>query len=186
MEKMDKSRFVRFITLGCKVNQYETQAMRESLESQGLSDWTHSGRTQETAGMGSDAVNFVVINTCTVTENADRENRYWIRRARRDHPQAKIIVTGCMVEHNRREIESLPEVDLVLSNHEKSDISKYIGNGCATPQSQEETVPARGPRAYTPLSISRTQGRSRAFMKVQDGCDHACSFCKTVLVRGRS
>ncbi|MCB9800124.1 MAG: tRNA (N(6)-L-threonylcarbamoyladenosine(37)-C(2))-methylthiotransferase MtaB [Candidatus Omnitrophica bacterium] len=184
---MDSNHFVRFITLGCKVNQYETQAMRESMESQGIADWTHSGRTQETTGVDQDSVHFVVINTCTVTENADRENRYWIRRARRDHPRAKIIVTGCMVEHNRREIENLSEVDLVLSNHEKVDIAKHIGSGCATPQMQEEPLSDKARRrAYTPLSISHAQGRSRAFMKIQDGCDHACSFCKTVLVRGRS
>ena len=150
---------VRFITLGCRVNQYETQAMREALERGGAV----AGRT---------AVDFVVINTCTVTEEADRTNRYWIRRARREHPAAKIVVTGCGVERDRAQIEALPEVDLVLTHREKAGIASRLLPGCAAPA--------------PPLSISRSEGHTRAFVKIQDGCNHACSFCKVVLVRGRS
>ncbi len=167
---------VRFITLGCKVNQYETQGMRELLEGRGIASVEKDSR---------EAVNFVVINTCTVTADADKENRYWIRRARREYPDAKIVVTGCMVERNRGEIESLPEVDLVLSNHQKADIAGHLIEGCGTPAVQED--PAVNPRhLFTPLSISRTDGGGRAFVKIQDGCNHACSFCKVVMVRGRS
>ena len=100
----------RLVTLGCKVNQYESQAMRESLLGKGLTE------------TGEDAAEVVVLNTCTVTEGADRENRYWIRRLRRENPTAKIVVTGCWVERNRKEAESLSEVDSVLSNQEKPDL----------------------------------------------------------------
>ena len=183
---------VKFVTLGCKVNQYETQAMREAVARAGARETSDDGR----AAAIDDGCDFVIINTCTVTEKADRESRYSIRRARRDHPSAKIVVTGCYAERNRQEIEALPEVDLVLSNHEKADIAERLFAGCATPQLQDVVFTPQGCKdggrgrdwkhRYAPLSISRTEGNGRAFLKIQDGCNHACSFCKVVLVRGRS
>ena len=174
---MNSQAKVRFITLGCKVNQYETQGMREVLERARVESLTAEGKPAE--------VDFVVINTCTVTEGADRENRYWIRRARREHPRARIVVTGCGVVRNRKQIEMLPEVDLVLSNPEKAEIANRLLGGCADPILQDKEAGQRR-HAYLPLSISRSEGLGRAFVKVQDGCNHACSFCKVVLVRGRS
>ncbi len=168
---------VRFITLGCKVNHYETQAMREALQGAGI-------RAMD-APENSD-VDFVVINTCTVTHEADRNNRYWMRRARREHPKAKIIVTGCYVERNRAEIEALPEVDLVIGNQQKDEIAAILTEGCGTPEMQSEAVLRQKRHQYTALSISTAEGQTRAYIKIQDGCDHACSFCKVVLVRGRS
>ncbi len=172
---------VKFITLGCKVNQYETQGMREVLKKSGVES-VHSSSPE--------AVDYVVVNTCTVTADADKENRYWIRRVRREHPNARIIVTGCGVERNFRDYETLPEVDLVLRNHEKPEIASRLLTGCASPAVQDESLPQAGPvnpkHVFTPLSISETEGSGRAFVKIQDGCNHACSFCKVVLVRGRS
>ncbi len=165
----------RFITLGCKVNQYETQAMKESLLREGLEE----SRDKQ--------AEVIVLNTCTVTGDADRENRYWLRRLRRENPEAKIVITGCWVEKNRKEIASLPEVDLILSNQEKPDLAKRLFEGCATPQVQNTSaVPFRSKAEFAPLQISTFQGNGRAFIKIQDGCNHACSFCKVVLVRGRS
>ncbi len=159
---------VRFLTLGCKVNQYETQALRESL--------LEIGFREEAEG----ASDVVVINTCTVTHQADRENRYWIRRLRRENPEAKIVVTGCWVERNRKEVEALSEVNLVLPNREKQDLAERLFAGCATSEIER-------PRTeYDSLRISSFPGHGRAFVKIQDGCNHACSFCKVVLVRGRS
>lgn len=166
---------VKFVTLGCKVNQYETQGMREALSEAGL----------QISDANADH-DFVVINTCTVTEQADKENRYWIRRMRRENPAAKIIVTGCYVEKNRAEIEALEEVDLVLANHQKADLKEVVFAGCATPEMQDAETDRMKKRAFTPLKISNFQGRGRAFIKIQDGCNHSCSFCKVVLVRGRS
>jgi threonylcarbamoyladenosine tRNA methylthiotransferase MtaB len=184
------TRHVRFITLGCKVNQYETQAMREALERSGIRDASlspdsHEGRKENQQASYSLA-DYVVINTCTVTKEADRENFYWIRRARRECPRAKIVVTGCFVERNRREIETLPDVDLVLSNHEKSDIASRLSTGCGSPEAQNKISYRQLRHRYAPLSISKHQGKARAFVKIQDGCNHACTFCKVVMVRGRS
>ena len=171
---------VRFITLGCKVNQYETQAMRESLLGAGIAEPERFGGQAL-----STEVDFVVINTCTVTQKADRENLYWIRRARREHPAAKIVVTGCMVEHGRRQLSGLAEVDLVLANEEKADIAGHLSAGCGSPELQDAVRRERR-RTYASLVISKTDGQGRAFVKIQDGCNHACSFCKVVLVRGRA
>ena len=163
---------IKFITLGCKVNQYETEAMREAVLARGLRE-SDEGPSE-----------FVVINTCTVTEGADRENRYWIRRARRENPFAKIVVTGCWVQRNRKEVEALPDVDLVLANEEKPDLAGHIFEGCGTSEVQSRPVHSR--QEYSALQISGFRGHARAFVKIQDGCNHACSFCKVVLVRGRS
>lgn len=134
----------------------------------------------------------VVVNTCTVTEGADRENRYWIRRLRRENPNARIVVTGCWVARNRKEVEDLAGVDVVLSNEEKPDVVEYVFRGCGTAALQRGegaravSLSCHSKNEYPSLSISSFQGHSRAFLKVQDGCNHACSFCKVVLVRGHS
>lgn len=167
---------VKFITLGCKVNQYESQGMIESALERGFQE----------AGEKDQNCDFVVINTCTVTADADKQNRYWIRRMRRENPSAKIVVTGCYVERNRSEIETLPEVDLVLSNHEKSDLADHLSSGCALPGFQDQEIVRKRKLEFSPLKISSFQGNGRAFVKIQDGCNHACSFCKVVMVRGRS
>ena len=164
---------VRFYTLGCKVNQYETQAMRESLERKGYRD---------IEGQKGVPCDLVVVNTCTVTQDADRTNRYWVRRLRREHPEARLAVTGCYAEKNRPELEAMPEVDLVLSNVEKPYLAeKLLGSsaGGEAARLDDTTV-------FMPLSISRSEGKTRAYVKVQDGCNHACSFCKVSIVRGSS
>lgn len=170
---------IKFITLGCKVNQYETQGMREALRKAGASSLAHAD---------AEEADVVIVNTCTVTSDADKENRYWIRRAKRENPNARIIVTGCGVEKNRQDYERLPEVSSILLNHEKAVIAERLFEGCATDRVQESVVtPYVNPRhRYTPLAISETEGFGRAFVKIQDGCNHSCSFCKVVIVRGRS
>ena len=176
---------VKFITLGCKVNQYETQGMREILKKAGA----------ESVSLQEPPADVVIVNTCTVTAEADKENRYWIRRARRENPNAKIIVTGCGVERNRADYESMKEVDTVLRNHEKAEIGCHLftGHGDAETRGHgERNIVTASPRHRVSasdvfsLAISETEGAGRAFVKIQDGCNHACSFCKVVLVRGRS
>ncbi len=158
-----------FTTLGCRVNQYETQAIREQFLSVGV---------QETGSV--DHADFVVVTTCTVTAESDKESRYRIRRFNRLNPSAKIIVTGCCADRNGREFETMPGVVLVAGNSQKPDLAKLFF--------QEASVSGcgAGQADFPALSISRYEGRTRANIKIQDGCNHACSFCKVVLVRGRS
>jgi threonylcarbamoyladenosine tRNA methylthiotransferase MtaB len=167
------SKNVRFYTIGCKVNQYETQAMREALEREGYRD---------IEGQRGEPCDLVVINTCTVTHDSDRTNRYWIRRLRREHPEAQIAVTGCYVEKNRGEIESMPEVDLIFLNDEKPYLSRKLQRS----KNGNVEDPSSNRKAYPPLSISRSEGKTRAYVKIQDGCNHACSYCKVSIVRGPS
>jgi len=164
---------VRFYTLGCKVNQYETQAMREALERKGYRD---------IEGQKGVPCDLVVVNTCTVTQDSDRTNRYWIRRLRREHPQARLAVTGCYVEKNRAELESMPEVDLILLNGEKP----FLAEKLSVPPEAGGEVCVGETSTFPLLSISRSEGKTRAYVKIQDGCDHACSFCKVSVVRGPS
>lgn len=161
---------VKFETLGCRVNQYETQAVREKFLK------AHYKETQD-----SKEADLLVLNTCTVTKESDRESRYLIRKFHRENPNAKIIVTGCYVEKNRKEVESIPGVSLTVLNQEKSEIVRLF-ESCASFLSLESGPISK--RQFSPLSISEFEGRTRAYVKIEDGCNHACSFCKVVLVRG--
>jgi threonylcarbamoyladenosine tRNA methylthiotransferase MtaB len=173
MEARPPSKNVRFYTLGCKVNQYETQAMREALERKGYRD---------IEGQKGVPCDLVVVNTCTVTQDSDRTNRYWIRRLRREHPRARLAVTGCYAEKNRTDLEAMPEVDVIFSNREKPSLAEKL----LDPLDTCGATPTDEAQAFMPLSISRSEGKTRAYVKVQDGCDHACSFCKVSIVRGPS
>lgn len=177
---------VRFITLGCRVNQYETQGMRELLRKSGVEDY-QGCESYGPVSMPTEEVEYVVVNTCTVTQKADRESRYWIRRVRREHPHAKIVVTGCGVEKDRQSLQEMPEVDGILTNDSKGSIAEELLGSeknkpgvSLVPQLQKQR------QTYLPLAISQSDARTRAFVKIQDGCNHACSFCKVVFVRGRS
>ena len=150
----------RFFTLGCKVNQYETQYMREDLLCAGI----------EEAGPGEPA-GICVINTCTVTAKADSESLRVIRRAVVENPGAFILVTGCLTEMDEERIKKVKGVSAVLRNDCKKRILEFI------------PVSSAGVKCE---GISFFQGRSRAFIKVQDGCDNRCSYCKVALVRGKS
>ena len=156
---------VSFITLGCKVNQYETQAIRERFL---------QGDYKETEGKAD----IYLINSCTVTAEADRECRLLIRSCHRANPHAKIIVTGCYAQRDDQEIWKMEGVTHVIKNHDKARIRDILGG--------REVQRPSAPAFYVPLSISDFKDHTRAFIKVQDGCDYRCAFCKVWTVRGRS
>ena len=150
---------VKFYTLGCKVNQYDTQEIREQFLDAGFVE----AKAKQKAGL-------YVINTCTVTAKADKESLYYIHRSHYENPKARIIVTGCLAELDRKKIDSQPGVSLVIPNSDKDKIvSKVIS---------KHRKPKKG--------ISFFAGRTRVFMKVQDGCDNFCSYCRVPLARGAS
>jgi len=159
-------------TFGCKVNQYESQAIRESLEKAGARELCGKSRFAD----------LVIVNTCTVTRSADRTTLYWIRRLKREHPGCRLAVTGCFAERDSELLETMPEVDAVFTNQQKDSIAATLvagkrSFGCAGASARKE---------YLPLSITRSEGKTRAHVKIQDGCNHSCSYCKVVLVRGPS
>ncbi len=156
---------VVFKTFGCKVNQYETQAIRE--------DFLH-GQYEEVEGNAD----VYVINSCTVTADADRDCRALIRSCHRENPNAKIVVTGCYAKKDAPEILALEGVTHLIQQHDKARIREIL-------EGKEEPRPSATP-SYLPLQISDFKDHTRAFVKVQDGCDYRCSFCKVWVVRGRS
>jgi len=149
-------------TLGCKVNQYETQRLVEQLEALG---WRHAEN--------GDGADLCIVNTCTVTEEADAKSRQALRRFRREHPRAVVVAAGCYVERDRAALEAINGVDHFLNNAQKERLVEVLG-----------LLPGAG--AEVPSGISRFAGHARAFVKVQDGCDRFCSYCILPRVRGRS
>jgi threonylcarbamoyladenosine tRNA methylthiotransferase MtaB len=143
---------------GCRVNQAECFAWAEQLELHGLELRKESTRAD-----------IVVVNTCTLTSRADRDVRKFIRRIERQNPEARLVLTGCSVEAKRAEFERIPQAWLVLSNTEKNELGEKVCSG---------VEPSR-PGLFQPL-------RSRALLKVQDGCNFRCAFCIIPNVRGRS
>lgn len=163
----DKKRF--FIhTLGCKVNQYETQAMRELLVKTGFSECL----PKETADI-------YIINTCTVTHRADSESRYWAGAFHRANPDARIIITGCCAEKDAAAFSSLPGVMHVIKNSEKGRIAIAIGEDEVTTSPGHQVT-----RSQDALTISDFKNHTKAFVKIQDGCENFCAYCKVPHVRG--
>jgi threonylcarbamoyladenosine tRNA methylthiotransferase MtaB len=160
-------KIVKFYTLGCKVNQYETQALREQLLDAGFEENIHK------------IADICIINTCTVTSQADAESRRIVRKALRHNPNSKIIVTGCWVERDAQEIQRICDRIQIVPNYQKHRIIDVINS--AIPDSQ-----FLNDKSFIPLNISEFKGHQRAFVKIQDGCNNFCSYCKVPLVRGKS
>ncbi len=166
---------IAFHTLGCKVNQYETQAMRHQLEQAGYTTMEWHSDLQD--------VDALIINSCTVTGESDRKLRQWIRRLRRQAPGAVIVLTGCMPQAYPDGAAALEEVDIVLGNACRNDLLGHLEAFFAHRQ-RIVAVPPHG-KTYEPLTIDAFQGRTRAFVKIQDGCNRFCSYCIIPYARGR-
>ena len=166
---------VAFHTSGCKVNQYETQAMRRQLELAGY-------ETVEFVPEQTFA-DVLVINSCTVTGESDRKLRQFLRRCRRDLPNSVIVLCGCMSQAYPETAYALPEVDVVLGNAVRGDLLPKLEEYFA--QKQRICCVPEHTTAYEPLEIDTFQGRTRAFVKIQDGCNRFCSYCIIPYARGR-
>jgi threonylcarbamoyladenosine tRNA methylthiotransferase MtaB len=149
----------KVVTLGCRTNQYESQAYRDQL---GAIGWTEAKERQKAS--------LCIVNTCTVTESADSSSRHQIRQLVRENPGARIIVTGCFAERKPGDVLTIEGVDLVVSNRDKEELVAKL-----FPQ---EEVPE--------FSIRQFEAHTRAFVKVQDGCNSFCTYCIIPYVRGRS
>ncbi|MEI7566747.1 MAG: hypothetical protein WCJ10_02850, partial [Opitutaceae bacterium] len=154
----DNKRF--FIhTLGCKVNQYESQAIREILIAAGFKECL----SKETADL-------YIVNTCTVTDKAEKESRHWAGTFHKTNPKATIVLTGCCVEEDRDQLLFMPGVVHIIKNADKAKIAEII-NGTLNSNSQSPK-----------LSITDFKGHTKAFVKIQDGCENKCSYCKVPIV----
>jgi len=159
MKTLDTQKKFRIVTLGCRTNQYESQAYHNQLEAVGYSQ----------ADEGEEA-DICIVNTCTVTESADTSSRYQIRQLAKKNPQAQLIVTGCSAERQPEAILAIEGVTAVVPNAEKETLLKRILPDAELPE----------------FNIKRFDAHTRAFVKVQDGCNSFCTYCIIPYVRGRS
>ncbi|MGL5715153.1 MAG: tRNA (N(6)-L-threonylcarbamoyladenosine(37)-C(2))-methylthiotransferase MtaB [Paraclostridium sp.] len=163
---------VAFYTLGCKVNQYETEAMLEMFKKEGY-----------TQVESEEFADVYVINTCTVTHMSDRKSRQYIRRMKKKNPDAIIAVVGCYSQVSPEEILEIEEVNLVMGTNERRQIVEEIKRLDAS-QKASTVDDIMKVRAFEEIEINQTNGRTRAFMKIQDGCDRFCSYCIIPYARG--
>jgi threonylcarbamoyladenosine tRNA methylthiotransferase MtaB len=170
---MDTNRSVAFHTLGCKLNFSETSTLSRQLEKEGFEKKAFTEKAD-----------IYVINTCSVTENADKECRQLVRRIQRLAPESFVVITGCYAQLKPKEIAEIPGVDLVLGASEKFNLVPHLANltkGDATKicSCDIDTV--------TDFKSSYSvNDRTRTFLKVQDGCDYSCTFCTIPMARGKS
>lgn len=168
---------VYFYTLGCKVNQYETQALRQLMEHAGYAT------AEYTVGTSDVGDGVVVVNSCTVTGESDRKLRQLLRRIRRENPRAVTVLTGCMPQAFPKEAEALTQADIVLGNAARRALPGALEEFFMTHR-RVVSIPAHGTE-YEPLEIEAFQGRTRAFVKIEDGCNRFCSYCIIPYSRGR-
>ena len=164
---------VAFYTLGCKVNQYETEAMLELFEKEGY----EKAETEDYADV-------YVINTCTVTHMSYRKSRQYIRRMKKKTPDAIIAVVGCYSQVSPEEILSIDEVNLVMGTNDRKKIVEEVKKIDAS-RKVSTVDDIMKVKAFEEIEINKTNGKTRAFMKIQDGCDRYCSYCIIPYARGR-
>lgn len=170
---------ISVVTLGCKVNQYDTAAIINSLP---------SGKYRKNDNF-TDPADVYIIDTCTVTHKADSEARNYINKAKRSNPDGVVIVTGCYAQVSSDELSGLDGVDYVVGNsHKFSSLVRLIRSG--VPRNKPEVLISDlfsdKKRSFSTPDINYFPERTRAFLKVQDGCNYACTFCIIPKARGRS
>ncbi|WP_108461707.1 tRNA (N(6)-L-threonylcarbamoyladenosine(37)-C(2))-methylthiotransferase MtaB [Devosia naphthalenivorans] len=159
---------IETLTFGCRLNAYEAEVMKSEAEKAGLD-------------------NAVIINTCAVTAEAVKQAKQAVRKARRDHPTARIIVTGCAAQTEARSFGDMAEVDLVIGNEDKMKAASYQPMVFGTPLNDKVQVnDIMSVRETAGHLIEGMDGRARAFVQVQNGCDHRCTFCIIPFGRGPS
>lgn len=160
--------------LGCKVNAYETEAMQQLLEAAGYEIVPFAP--------GAD---IYVINTCTVTNIADRKSRQMLHKAKKMNPEAVVVAAGCYVQAGKEKAEADPSIDLIIGNNKKQDLISVLEQYLETKERREEMIDISHTKEYEELQIDRTEEHTRAYIKVQDGCNQFCTYCVIPYARGR-
>jgi threonylcarbamoyladenosine tRNA methylthiotransferase MtaB len=164
---------LEIVTFGCRLNTYESEVMRREAEAAGLGALEHGA---------------VIFNTCAVTAEAVRQARQSIRKARREHPKARIVVTGCAAQTDPAGFAGMVEVDLVLGNEEKLSAHNYraLPDFGVNDSEKARVNDIFSVRETAGHMVDAIEGRARAFVQVQNGCDHRCTFCIIPYGRGNS
>ncbi len=153
---------VEVVTLGCRINSYESEILKEKFQ---------------------DIDNLIIVNTCAVTKEAERQCRQTVRKLRHHNPQARIVVTGCAAQVNPQIFAQMPEVDLVLGNKEKTALELYINGDLSEKTIVGDIFKYDG---YDDYLITGFEGRQRAFVQIQQGCNHRCTYCIVPFARGNN
>jgi threonylcarbamoyladenosine tRNA methylthiotransferase MtaB len=170
---MSNQRSVAFHTLGCKLNFSETSTLSRQLEVAGFEK-----------KLFTDKADVYVINTCSVTENADKECRQLVRRIQRNAPESFVVITGCYAQLKPTEIAAIPGVDLVLGAAEKFNLVQHLAT---LTKGEEAKICSCDIEEVSGFNTSfSVNDRTRTFLKVQDGCDYSCTFCTIPMARGKS
>ena len=152
---------VEVVTFGCRINSFEAEILKEKFKN---------------------IDNLIIVNTCAVTGEAERQCRQAVRKLRKENPDARIVVTGCAAQINAQKFADMPEVDLVLGNKEKTEIEKYL-TGNITEKNIVGDIFSYDD--YDHYIITGFEGRQRAFVQIQQGCDHRCTYCIIPFARGK-
>ena len=165
---------VAFLTLGCKVNQYETNGMIQQFQERGYEITEFE-----------DVADIYIINTCTVTNMSDRKSRQFLRQAKKNNQDSIVVAVGCYVQVSKDELEALPEIDLALGTNDKTQIVDYIEKYVEEKSKKETLDNILYDAKFEDFGTVTYTEKTRAVIKVQDGCDRFCSYCIIPFARGK-
>ena len=173
MEYKNSNKKVAFCSLGCKVNQYETNAMAQKFVANGYEIVEFD-----------EYADVYIVNTCTVTNIADRKSRQMLRRAKEINKDATLVACGCYAQVAKEELKKIPEIDLIIGNNEKNDIISIIENHIAQKGTEDIVSDVMYKLDNVELGTTTYTEKTRAVIKIQDGCDRFCSYCLIPYARG--
>ena len=171
---MNNKKKVAFYTLGCKVNQYETNAMEQKILEAGYEIVEFNKKAD-----------IYIVNTCTVTNMSDKKSRQILRRAKMKNPEAIVVAIGCYAQVSKEALEEIEEVDLILGNNEKKDIIKYLEEYIQNNSQNTHLEDVLHQNEYLDFGSITYSEKTRAVIKIQDGCDRFCSYCIIPYTRGK-
>ena len=160
-----------FLHYGCKVNQYETNAMKQKFIDNGYKIVNFE-----------EIADIYIVNTCTVTNMADRKSRQILRRPKQINPNSLLVIVGCYFQVLKKELEKIEEIDLILGNNEKNNIVEYVEK---YKEKQSIVSDINNQKEYKDFGETTYTEKVRAFIKIQDGCNNFCSYCIIPFARGR-
>ena len=174
MESKNKSLKVAFLTLGCKVNQYESNAMAQKFLDAGYS----------VCGIKENPY-VIIVNTCTVTNISDRKSRHILRKVKEENKNSIVVAVGCYVQVAKEKVDEIEEIDLSLGNVEKKDIVQIIECYIENKKKVEKIIDVNKEKEFLEMGLNTYTEKTRATIKIQDGCNNFCTYCLIPFARGR-
>ncbi len=178
MSDILKNKTVYILTLGCKVNKYESDAMLEELKAAGCIALNGTGNEGQTADIS-------IVNTCSVTNIADRKSRQMLHKVKKMNPGTVVVAVGCYVQAAADTLQNDESVDIVVGNNRKKDIVRIIEEFFEGKEVEDNLIDINHDNTYENLSITKPSEKTRAYIKIQDGCNLFCTYCIIPYVRGR-